>query len=150
MHTLCLESRCGLWLETRWVAFFGALLLTLAVAAGVLFAGASESPSAAQISPVASLPSEPPPPVETDFSALAADEERQAQAGQGARTYRQSCVHCHGIHPAGLAYEDPLRFRRAVLEGRGEMPALGFKLTAAEVEGVRRYLARCAAEAQAC
>ena len=68
----------------------------------------------------------------------------------GQRGYRRSCVHCHGIQPKGLRYQDRSRFTNAVLHGSGQMPALGFKLTAREVELIRRYVAACAPDYQRC
>ena len=68
----------------------------------------------------------------------------------GRRGYRRSCVHCHGIQPKGLRYQDRSRFIDAVLNGSGQMPALDFKLTAREVELIRRYVAGCAPDYQRC
>jgi mono/diheme cytochrome c family protein len=68
----------------------------------------------------------------------------------GRTVYRRSCVGCHGIQPQGLAHEDRERFAASVLDGRGEMPALGFKLEPAEVMVAQAYVALCSANYSVC
>ena len=68
----------------------------------------------------------------------------------GQRAYRRSCVHCHGITPKALPHRDAERFLQVVMDGRNEMPALGFKLTAQEVATMRAYVAQCAANSLTC
>ncbi len=68
----------------------------------------------------------------------------------GQRVYLRSCVNCHGIQPRELADADAQRFVANVLEGSSTMPALGFKLDAAEVELAQAYVALCSRDYNAC
>ena len=72
------------------------------------------------------------------------------RAALGQRAYRRSCVHCHGIMPKTLAHQDAMLFLRTVLNGRDDMPALGFKISAREVDTMRFYLAQCATNTLVC
>ena len=64
----------------------------------------------------------------------------------GEKTYWRSCENCHGTEPDALPHENRIGFERAVLDGKGEMPSLGFKLSVVEVEAIRQYLSHIAAE----
>lgn len=68
----------------------------------------------------------------------------------GRKVYRRSCVSCHGIQPEAMVHDNTSRFVASVLEGRGEMPALGFKLNAAEVTVAQAYVAVCSRDYNIC
>jgi len=69
---------------------------------------------------------------------------------KGQRGYLHSCTHCHGVIPRDLAYDNPQHFVEAVRNGQNEMPALGYKLNAVEVEMIRLYVASCGADSRSC
>lgn len=87
-----------------------------------------------------------PPDLEPDPASLS----EQERLAWGRKVYRRSCVNCHGIQPEGMAHDDPRRFIASVLEGRGEMPALDFKLNKAEVTVAQAYVAVCSRDYNIC
>lgn len=76
--------------------------------------------------------------------------DHQQRHVRGQRVYRRSCVNCHGIQPRDLLHADPESSVTAVLDGSGAMPALGFKLDAAEVSLALAYVAVCSRDYGAC
>ena len=79
------------------------------------------------------------------FAALPA----AAQADDGEQVYEEHCASCHGekLRSTGaipdlreLGADDRTRFDKAVLEGRGQMPAWQGVLTPEEIDGVWAYL----------
>ena len=68
----------------------------------------------------------------------------------GQRAYYRSCVHCHGIDPTNLPYQDKLNFSEIVLKGTDTKTGMGFKLNSTEVETIRLYLQHCLNSRQMC
>ena len=69
---------------------------------------------------------------------------RQDLLNLGKEAYWRSCESCHGAEPEVLPHHNRIQFGRVVLNGQGNMPGLGFKLSVMEVEAIRHYLAQVA------
>jgi mono/diheme cytochrome c family protein len=113
---------------------------------GTLIASPDSTPNTPDLTEPAALFA-PAPAASLPDPATLSDAER---LDWGRTVYRRSCINCHGIQPQGLAHENPQRFASSVLDGRGEMPALGFKLEAAEVTVAQAYVAVCSDNYSVC
>lgn len=73
------------------------------------------------------------------------------RADLGGRVYARSCASCHGGDGQGgigpkladgavvESYPDPAEHRQVVVQGKGQMPALGDTLSDEEIDAVVRY-----------
>ena len=68
----------------------------------------------------------------------------------GQQAYYRSCVHCHGVNPMSMPYQDKLSFTATILKGTDNKMAMGFKMHPAEVEAIRLYLQQCLNSRQMC
>ena len=68
----------------------------------------------------------------------------------GERTYKQFCTHCHGAKMVNAGtgsfdlrkfpVDEPQRFVRSIMDGKGDMPAWGDVLLAEEIEALWAYV----------
>ena len=81
--------------------------------------------------------------------ALAAGAAQAQPSQEGEEVYDEHCASCHGekLTSTGaipdlreLGADDRARFDKAVLEGRGQMPAWQGVLTTEEIEGLWAYI----------